>query len=68
MDARTNAELLRPLHHGVNDQAVTETKIDFYKVVRTGGALFSFAGLGMIVGALAAVRRARLAPFAAGPQ
>ncbi|HTO58754.1 MAG TPA: hypothetical protein VMJ74_13215 [Pseudomonadales bacterium] len=67
LDARTNAELLRPLHRGMNDEAVTYAKIDFYKVVRSGGALFAFAGLGMILGASAAVSRRRDLSVASGP-
>lgn len=67
LDARTNAELLRPLHRGVYDRVLTDTKIDFYKVVRSGGALFAFAGLGMILGAGATVRRRREMTVVAGP-
>ncbi|HUI24574.1 MAG TPA: hypothetical protein VL403_00715 [Candidatus Kryptonia bacterium] len=67
LDARTNAELLRPLHRGVNDEAVTDAKIDFYKVVRSGGALFAFAGLGMILGASVAVGRRRDLSLASRP-
>ncbi|HVN84074.1 MAG TPA: hypothetical protein VMW17_04425 [Candidatus Binatia bacterium] len=67
LDARTNAELLRPLQRGVDDEWLTATKVDFYKVVRTGGALFSLIGLGLILGASTAVRRRREAGFAVGP-
>jgi len=67
LDARMNADLLRPLQKGVNDQWVTATKIDFYKVVRTGGALFSLIGLGLILGASTAVRRSREARAIVAP-
>ena len=61
LDARTNAELLRPFQHGVGAYAMANVKPDFYKVVQTGGQLFSFAGIGLILFAGASVwRRSRI--------
>jgi hypothetical protein len=60
LDARTNAELLRPFRRGVGAYAMANVKPDFYKVVQTGGQLFSFIGVGFVLFASASVwRRSR---------
>jgi hypothetical protein len=62
LDARTNAELLRPLHRGIEPSVIANTKGDFYKVVQTGGQLFAFAGFGLILIASFAVWRGMRGP------
>ena len=57
LDARTNAELLRPLQRGVNPTTTTEVRVDFYKVVQTGGKLIAFVGIGLMLFASAKVWR-----------
>ncbi|MBI4515798.1 MAG: hypothetical protein HY699_08280 [Deltaproteobacteria bacterium] len=57
LNARTNAKLLRPLQQGTDARAATDAKVDFYQVVRTGGQLFTFAGVGLILFAGAMVWR-----------
>ncbi|MBI1815692.1 MAG: hypothetical protein HYR72_11980 [Deltaproteobacteria bacterium] len=57
LDARTNAELLRPLMRGVDPQAAADVKVDFYKVVQIGGKLFAFVGAGLVLFACAVVWR-----------
>jgi len=44
LNARTTATLLRPLRRGNDAQALIGTKLDFYRVVQSGGRMLLLAG------------------------
>lgn len=54
---RTNGALLERLHRGVGDYTLSDAKLDFYRVVQSGGRLLSVIGLTFIGAAL--IRRWR---------
>lgn len=57
---RTNASLLRSFHGGSDRAELAGVKLDFYRVVYTGGRLlFLLGALGAGAGAIRAVRRGR---------
>ena len=45
LDGRTNATLLASLQRGSDEYTVANAKLDFYKVVQSGGRLFVLVGL-----------------------
>jgi hypothetical protein len=45
LTARTNASLLRPFQQGADPSALLRAKLDFYRVVQTGGWLLVLLGL-----------------------
>ena len=45
LDAHTTATLLRPLQHGSDRHTLVATKLDFYKVVQSGGRILILLGL-----------------------
>jgi hypothetical protein len=45
LDARTTATLLTPLQRGSDQHTLIATKLDFYKVVQTGGRILILLGL-----------------------
>ena len=45
LDGRTNAALLRPLQGGNDAAAIINAKLDFYKVVQSGGRILMLVGL-----------------------
>ena len=57
---RTNATLLKRLHRGLGDSTLAEAKLDFYRVVHSGGRLISVIGLLLIGFALLQRWRAQL--------
>ena len=68
LDARTNAELLRPLQRGVAARDAINAKADFYKVVQAGGELFTLVGVGLILfGSAVTWRGTRDGAVAVGP-
>jgi len=52
LDAHTTATLLSPLQHGSDQHALIATKLDFYKVVRSGGRILILLGLFCIAAGL----------------
>jgi LPXTG-motif cell wall-anchored protein len=48
LTARTNATLLEPLHRGIADYSDAEAKLDFYRVVESGGRALVLLGLLLI--------------------
>ena len=53
LSARTNRPLLQRLDRGDADYSVADAKLDFYRVVESGGRLLSVAGMLLLTGALA---------------
>jgi hypothetical protein len=49
LTARTNTALLEPLHRGIADYSDAAAKLDFYRVVATGGRALVMAGLMLVV-------------------
>jgi hypothetical protein len=45
LDAHTSATLLRSLQRGSDESALVNAKLDFYKVVQSGGRIFVLVGL-----------------------
>ncbi len=45
LNAHTNATLLSFLHRGSDDSAVITAKLDFYRVVQSGGRILTLLGL-----------------------
>jgi len=45
LNARTNATLLRTLQRGSDESTIINTKLDFYKVVQSGGRMLMMLGL-----------------------
>ncbi len=45
LNARTTATLLTPLQRGSDQHALLATKLDFYKVVQSGGRILILLGL-----------------------
>ncbi len=45
LDARTTTTLLSPLQRGSDEYTIANAKLDFYKVVQSGGRLLILAGL-----------------------
>ena len=45
LDARTSATLLRSLQRGSDESALVNAKLDFYKVVQSGGRILVLVGL-----------------------
>lgn len=45
LNARTTATLLKPLQRGSDQHALIGTKLDFYKVVQSGGHMLVLLGL-----------------------
>ncbi len=41
---RTNASLLRPLERGIDANAFIDAKLDFYRIVRSGGRILMLSG------------------------
>jgi hypothetical protein len=56
---RTNAALIERLHRGPNDYNLADAKLDFYRVVESGGSIFTVTGLLMIAVALVRHRSQR---------
>jgi hypothetical protein len=63
LTAQTNAMLLEPLHRGIADYSDAEAKLDFYRVVSSGGRTLALLGLLLAVLAVLWARARR----AAGP-
>jgi hypothetical protein len=45
LTARTTATLLGPLQRGSDEYTLANAKLDFYKVVQSGGRMFALLGL-----------------------
>ena len=45
LSAHTTATLLGPLQRGSDQQSLIKTKLDFYRVVQTGGRMLTILGL-----------------------
>lgn len=45
LNARTNAALLARLHRGLDSYTRSDAKLDFYRVVDSGGRMLAVAGL-----------------------
>jgi 4-amino-4-deoxy-L-arabinose transferase-like glycosyltransferase len=45
LNARTNATLLSPIQRGSDEMTFANAKLDFYKVVQSGGRILILAGL-----------------------
>ncbi len=45
---RTNAALIERMHKGPNDYSLADAKLDFYRVVESGGRIFTVIGLLLI--------------------
>jgi hypothetical protein len=52
LDAHTTATLLSPLRHGSDQHTLIATKLDFYKVVQSGGRILILLGLFCAVASL----------------
>lgn len=49
---RTDAALIERMHRGPNDYSLADAKLDFYRVVDSGGRIFTVIGLLLIAAAL----------------
>jgi hypothetical protein len=45
LNAHTTATLLRPLQQGSDERTLVTTKLDFYKIVQSGGRILILLGL-----------------------
>lgn len=61
LNVRTNASLLKPFRVSAGRVSALEQKLDFYRVVKSGGRVFCLIGiLFVLVGCLRASRHTRL--------
>lgn len=67
LSARTNASLLRPLQARSDEQAAILQKLDFYRVVASGGRLVTLLGIFTLLVALLVTWYRRRQPPTASP-
>jgi hypothetical protein len=68
LDARTSATLLRSLQRGSDESALVNAKLDFYKVVQSGGRIFVLLGLFCTAAGLVRSYRQHVADRTAAPR
>ena len=61
LNARTSASLLHSLQRGSDESTLVNAKLDFYKVVQSGGRIFILVGLFCIAAGLIRSYRLRIA-------